>query len=238
MFKVTKYNTLRPFDWFLILGVILANIIYSILESDFDLVGSVAAVTGVICVVLVAKGNIINYFFGLINVSLYAWISFKAGLFGDAALNAFYYLPMQFIGWYGWVNKRESDNSVTVVALRMSQVQRLYLSLFTLFAVAVVALILKYFGDPQPVKDSATTVLSIIAMFLMVKRYTEQWVLWIAVNIISVVMWSIAFTRGESHSVLMVIMWIFYLMNSVNGLINWMTLSRNSLKESRLHANR
>ncbi len=238
MFKVTKYNTLRPFDWFLILGVILANIIYSILESDFDLVGSVAAVTGVICVVLVAKGNIINYFFGLINVSLYAWISFKAGLFGDAALNAFYYLPMQFIGWYGWVNKRESDNSVTVVALRMSQVQRLYLSLFTLVAVAVVALILKYFGDPQPVKDSATTVLSIIAMFLMVKRYTEQWVLWIAVNIISVVMWSIAFTRGESHSVLMVIMWIFYLMNSVNGLINWMTLSRNSLKESRLHANR
>jgi nicotinamide mononucleotide transporter len=64
MHKFKKLNTLKPFDWLLILGVISANIIYSVLENDFDVVGSLAGITGVVCVVLVAKGNILNYFFG------------------------------------------------------------------------------------------------------------------------------------------------------------------------------
>jgi nicotinamide mononucleotide transporter len=83
------------------------------------------------------------------------------------------------------------------------------------------------FNDPQPVKDSATSVLSVIAMFLMVRRFMEQWTLWVAVNIISIVMWSIALVKGESHSALMVIMWIFYLANSINGWITWVRLSKN-----------
>ncbi|MDD3272548.1 MAG: nicotinamide riboside transporter PnuC, partial [Bacteroidales bacterium] len=96
MIKFNKINTLNSFDWFLIIGVILSNIIHMLLTESFDIAGSLAGITGVICVVLVAKGNIINYLFGLVNVSLYAVIAYKAELYGDAALNAFYYLPMQF----------------------------------------------------------------------------------------------------------------------------------------------
>jgi nicotinamide mononucleotide transporter len=175
--------------------------------------------------VLVAKGNIFNYLFGLINVSLYAIISFKAELYGDAALNALYYLPMQFVGWMLWLKKRESEVSVTVVGKRLNLRERLVLSVVSLSLVLIVAFILKIAGDPQPLKDSATTVLSVIAMFLMVKTYMEQWVLWVAVNIISIVMWTIAYANGVEHSLLMVIMWIFYLANSVNGWINWAKLT-------------
>lgn len=224
MIKFGKINTLRPFDWFLILGVIVSNIVHMLLTDSFDLMGSAAGITGVICVVLVAKGNIINYFFGLINVSLYAIIAFKAELYGDAVLNALYYLPMQFIGWFMWLKKRENRESVTVVGRRFKSMERFALFAISLVLVMIVAVILKKFDDPQPLKDSATTVLSIIAMFLMVKTYMEQWVLWVTVNIISIVMWSIAFANGEQHSLLMVIMWFFYLANSVNGWINWSKL--------------
>lgn len=227
MIKFGELNTLKPFDWFLIIGVISVNFIYSILEKEFDLIGSLAGVTGLICVVLVAKGNILNYLFGVINVSLYAWISYKASLYGDAGLNAFYYLPMQFIGWYSWVGKRKHEESVTVKAKRMDSKERLFLSLFSFISVALIAWILDIFEDPQPIKDASTTVLSVIAMFLMVRRYMEQWLLWVVVNIISVVIWVIAFTRGESHSALMVIMWLFYLANSVNGWVTWVRLSQN-----------
>jgi nicotinamide mononucleotide transporter len=227
MHKFKKLNTLKPFDWLLILGVISANIIYSVLENDFDVVGSLAGITGVVCVVLVAKGNILNYFFGLVNVALYAYVSFKAQLYGDAALNALYYLPMQFVGWYNWINRRESVDSVTVEARRMSLMQRVWLGLFTVSTVSLTAWVLYLFRDPQPVKDAATTVLSVIAMFLMVRRFMEQWVLWVVTNIISVVMWVVALANGEAHSALMIIMWVFYLANSLNGWVTWAKLSRS-----------
>ena len=91
-----KTRILSLYDWFLIIGVIASNILYSILSGNIDFVGSVASIAGVLCVVLVAKGSIWNYLFGVVNVSMYAYISYKAALYGDAALNALYYFPMQF----------------------------------------------------------------------------------------------------------------------------------------------
>lgn len=219
-------NTLKPFDWFLILGIVTTNVIYSILQKEIDFIGSIAAITGVICVVMVAKGNILNYVFGIINVSLYAWISYKAALYGDAVLNAFYYLPMQFIGWFSWMKRRESNDSVTVKTKQMDILQRLLLFFISVAFVVAGGFVLKYFNDPQPFKDSATTVLSVIAMFLMVKTFMEQWILWAVVNVISIVMWIFAFIRGDMHSMLMVIMWVFYLINSLNGWYTWYQLSR------------
>lgn len=221
MLHFRKLNTLSPFDWFLIVGIVSLNIVHSILLREIDLIGSIAGISGVVCVVLCAKGNILNYLFGLINVALYAYISYKAELYGDAALNALYYVPMQFIGWYSWLGKRETKDSVTVTSKKMNAHERVFLSLFSVFMVLLVGFILGKFNDPQPYKDSATTVLSVIAMFLMVKAYTEQWALWVVVNVLSVVMWIVAFIRGDAHSMLMVIMWVFYLVNSINGWYTW-----------------
>ena len=225
MIKFKHINTLGAFEWFLILGIIFSSLLYSILQREIDILGTVAAVTGVICVVLAAKGNIMNYIFGLVNVALFAWISFKAGLYGEAALNALYFLPMQFLGWYNWVKKREAEESVTVIGQRLTYSERIQLILLSVAATAVTAWLLDIFDDPQPIKDAATTVLSIIAMFLMVRRYMEQWVLWVVVNIISVTIWIVAAIEGEAHAVLMIIMWAFYLINSINGWITWLKLS-------------
>lgn len=225
--KLKELNTLSPFDWFLIAGVIAVSSIYSYLEGVADFTGMAAAISGVICVVLVAKGNILNYIFGIVNVSLYAYISFKAALYGDSALNALYYLPMQFIGWYSWMKGRGARGGVTILAKRMTKVERVILLAISTIALLIIAYLLDLAGDPQPLKDSATTVLSVIAMFLMVRRYMEQWVLWVVVNIISVIMWSVALSRGESHSALMVIMWLFYLANSINGWYTWLKLSKS-----------
>lgn len=225
-------KVLNLYDWFLITGVIVSNIVYSIMTGTLDLLGSVAAITGVLCVVLVAKGSIWNYLFGLMNVSLYAYISYKASLYGDAALNALYYVPMQFIGWWQWrkrgaaVSEAESKgNGVQVKARRFTWGQRAVLAAACLAAVLAVGFVLKHLGDPQPFKDSTTTVLSIVAQALMALAFMEQWALWIITNIVSVVMWCVCVSRGEAHAGVMVIMWVFYLLNSVNGLRVWLKLS-------------
>ncbi len=226
-------KVLSLYDWFLIAGVIASNIIYSLLTGTLDLLGSVAGITGVLCVVLVAKGSIWNYAFGLVNVSLYALISYKASLYGDAALNALYYVPMQFIGWWQWrkrgaaVSEAEaSGNGVQVEARRFTWMQRVWLVIGCAAAIIATGFILRHLGDPQPFKDSTTTVLSIVAQALMALAFMEQWCLWIITNIVSVVMWVICVARGEAHAGVMVIMWTFYLLNSLNGLRVWLKLSK------------
>ena len=226
-------KVLSLYDWFLIAGVIASNIIYSALSGNVDIVGSVAGIAGVLCVVLVAKGSIWNYVFGIVNVSMYAYISYKAALYGDAALNALYYVPMQFIGWWQWrrrgaaVSGAEAGGSgVQVKARRFTWHQRAILALGCAAGVIAVGYVLKHFGDPQPFKDSATTVLSIVAQALMALAFMEQWALWIITNVISVVMWCICVARGEAHAAVMVIMWVFYLLNSLNGFRVWLKLSR------------
>ena len=228
-----KNKVLSLYDWFLIVGVLVSNVVYSVLTGTLDVVGSVAGITGVMCVVLVAKGSIWNYAFGLVNVSLYAWISYKAALYGDAGLNAFYYLPMQFVGWWQWRKRgaamseaETGGKSVQVQARRFDWGQRFLLAMGCAAAVVAGGYLLKYLGDPQPFKDSATTVLSIVAQALMALAFMEQWALWIITNVISVAMWSVCMSRGDAHAVVMVIMWFFYLLNSVNGLRVWLKLSK------------
>ena len=228
-----KNRILSLYDWFLIVGVIASNIIYTILSGNVDIVGSVAGIAGVLCVVLVAKGSIWNYLFGIINVSMYAYISYKAELYGDAVLNAFYYVPMQLIGYWQWrkrgaaVSEAQAEGQgVQVKARRFTWNQRALLAIGCAAAVIAVGFILKHFGDPQPFKDSTTTVLSIIAQALMALAFMEQWALWIITNIVSVVMWCVCVARGEAHAAVMVIMWVFYLLNSINGLRVWLRLSR------------
>ena len=226
-------KVLSLYDWFLIAGVIVSNVVYSLLTGTMDVLGSIAAITGVLCVVLVAKGSIWNYLFGLVNVSLYAYISYKASLYGDAALNALYYLPMQFIGWWQWRRRgaamsaaEAGDSGVQVKARRFTWKQRAILFLGCAVAVVAVGFLLKHVGDPQPFKDSTTTVLSIVAQMLMALAFMEQWALWIITNIVSVVMWCVCVSRGEAHAGVMVIMWMFYLLNSINGMRVWMKLSK------------
>ena len=233
-----KNKILSAYDWFLIVGVIVSNVVYSLLSGNIDIIGSVAGVAGVLCVVLVAKGSIWNYVFGVVNVSLYAYISYKASLYGDAGLNALYYFPMQFIGWWQWrkrgaaMSQNEAGaQSVQVKARRFNWKQRALLFVGCAAAVIAGGFLLKYLGDPQPFKDSTTTVLSIVAQALMALAFMEQWVLWIITNIVSVVMWCICVARGDAHAAVMVIMWVFYLLNSLNGLRVWLALSKSSTKE-------
>ena len=213
----------------------MSNIIYSALTGNVDIFGSVAGIAGVLCVVLVAKGSIWNYLFGIVNVSMYAYISYKAEIYGDAALNALYYFPMQFIGWWQWrkrgaaMSAAEADGGdVQVKARRLDWRQRTILFAGCTVAVVAVGFILQYLGDPQPFKDSTTTVLSLVAQALMALAIMEQWILWIITNVVSVIMWCVCVYRGEAHAAVMVIMWSFYLLNAVNGLRVWQKLSKPS----------
>ncbi|MDR2083572.1 MAG: nicotinamide riboside transporter PnuC [Bacteroidales bacterium] len=217
--KAIKFFT--PYEWFLLISIITLNVIVAIITGEVKLLSIIAAVSGVLCVVLVAKKHISNYVFGLIQVSLYAYLSWGVGYWGEVALNALYYVPMQFIGFALWRKRLKEGSKTEVKSRRLSDEHRVIMFIASLVLVLIGAQILAYFNDPAPYLDSLTTVLSVIAMLLMVNTYSEQWYLWIVVNVATITMWLMAYFRGEPNALVISTMWIVYLLNSINGLVQW-----------------
>ena len=67
--------------------------------------------------------------------------------------------------------------------------------------------------------------MSVIAMILMVFVFVEQWVLWILVDIVSIIMWFTVVING-GNDVAVLVMWVAFLVNAVYGLYNWIQLAK------------
>lgn len=195
-------------------------------------IGTLSAVTGVISVVLCAKGRVSNYVFGMVYVTAYAYVAFQNKLYGEVMMNLLYYVPMNVIGFVTWTKlakkKAESaqtgDVSKDVETRHMSSKQR-----WMTFVIAVVVILaywqlLKFMGGNLALIDSCSTIVSIIAMYLQVMRYTESWIMWIFTNLISIVLWLTAMLTQDSNNITMLLMWSAYLVNSTYGYINWKKL--------------
>lgn len=202
--------------WLLIACAVITGL--SIYWQD-TLMGIISATTGVACVVCTGKGKLSAYVFGLVNSVLYAIISYKARLYGETMLNALYYVPMQFIGFYIW-SKNMNKETHEVKKIHMKNSARILWLLTMVVATIVYGFILKKLGDAMPFVDSFTTVSSVVAMIISVKMYSEQWWIWILVDIFSVYMWWTNFSVGNDNMATL-LMWIIYLGNAIIMCIKW-----------------
>lgn len=203
-------------SWLVIACAIITGL--SVYWQD-TLIGIISSTTGVACVVCTGKGKLSAYLFGLVNSVLYAIISLNAHLYGETMLNAIYYVPMQFVGFYVW-NKHMNSETKEVEKRHMDMKGRLLLLIVMIAATYVYGLFLRSIGDAMPFVDSFTTVSSVIAMIISVKMFAEQWWIWVAVDVFSVYMWWCNFkTGGDNMATLL--MWTVYLGNAIIMLVKW-----------------
>ena len=220
---------LNAFDLFLILGTTAVSIASSLLGDGWDTLGFIVAVTGIINLVLCAKGNLWNYLFGIIYNAIYVYIAWHSKLYADSAIYLLYYLPMQFVGWAQW-KKNQNQDSGAVNAVHLTRKTALVLLAVAIVLIPLFAWILSRpaIGDAQPWLDATTTVVSILAMYMMVKAIAEQWYIWVVLDAVQVIKWTVATIRGEEHAALMLVMFAFFLANAVYGLIQWNRLARQA----------
>lgn len=220
---------LNAFDLFLILGTTAVSIASSLLGDGWDTLGFIVAVTGIINLVLCAKGNLWNYLFGIIYNAIYVYIAWHSKLYADSAIYLLYYLPMQLVGWAQW-KKNQNQDSGAVNAVHLTRKTALVLLAVAIVLIPLFAWILSRpaIGDAQPWLDATTTVVSILAMYMMVKAIAEQWYIWVVLDAVQVIKWTVATIRGEEHAALMLVMFAFFLANAVYGLIQWNRLARQA----------
>lgn len=188
--------------------------------------GIISATTGVACVVCTGKGKLSAYVFGAINTLLYAIISYKAKFYGEVMLNALYYFPLQFYGMYVW-SKNMNSETHEVEKRFMNKKGRLIMSLSVIGGTVAYGFILRAMGGTLPFVDALSTVVSVVAMIVSIKMYVEQWMLWIVVDVVTVIMWVFAFMKGND-SIATLLMWIVYLANAVIMYRKWAKEAKKS----------
>ncbi len=211
--------TLFEISWLIISTLTMLTL--SIVWGDSPM-ALISGVTGIISVVLCAKGKISTYAFACVNVGLYAIIAYQNRLFGEVMLNGFYYLPMNIVGFYMW--RKQKDDEGTVIARRLTAKQIILLIIGLLIAITAYWRVLVALGGNLQLIDSITTILSIVAFLLQIGRFMEQWILWMIINVFSITMWSLLLGTPEG-SVTMIIMFSAYLINGVYGFRNCLKLS-------------
>jgi len=203
-------------SWLVISSLLVVGL--SLMWGD-SLLAIFSSLAGIISVVLCAKGKIENYAFGMINAITYAYLCYQAHIFGETMYNILM-IPMIIIGVISWKKNMEANES-EVKARNLTPAGWLILIVGSILAVAAYSFILKALGGAFALVDAASTTFSVIATLLMLARYSEQWVMWVIVNAVSVVLWAIAFINGNGSGITYLVMWIAYLFNSVYGYINW-----------------
>lgn len=188
------------------------------------LMGIISAIAGVACVVCTGKGKLSAYIFGMINTFLYAIISYKARFYGEVMLNALYYFPMQFYGIYVW-SQHMNEETHEVEKKEMQPGRKVLLGIIVLAATVTYGFILQTLGGALPYVDALSTVVSVVAMIISIQMYAEQWILWIVVDVVTVVMWVFAFMQ-KSDSIATLLMWVVYLVNAFVMYVKWMREAR------------
>ncbi|HDX0981338.1 TPA: nicotinamide riboside transporter PnuC [Pasteurella multocida] len=213
----------KPFEVAWLSLFLIAQIVIYIQNPD-SILGMISGISGILCVVFVSKGKVSNYFFGLIFAYTYFYVAWQANYLGEMNTVLYVYIPAQFIGYFLWREnlQKGSEGAESVIAKSLTlKGWAIVLGTITIGTLLFVQA-LNAAGGSSTGLDGLTTVIVVVAQLLMILRYREQWLLWIALNVISIVLW----TQAKEGSLTMVTMYSAYLLNSLYGYYNWTKLEK------------
>ena len=240
---MTEKQFNRYFNAFILVGMTVVTCIVTAIklrgggDSFWLLLSAFGSLMGVAATVCSANGWIITFLFGFLDVSIYGvacWMNWRgggAGL-GNALLHFAYFVPMQLVGFLQW-KKRGAKASRQVKARRLSAAMRWGWLGISLAATVILYLILCRFDRSAAegflrvavLLDVIPLVCNIIGQLMMSTAYMEQWIFWMAVNVFSIALW---LNSSQSFAPVYIVKYSFYLVNSINGLRIWLSLSREA----------
>jgi nicotinamide mononucleotide transporter len=149
----------------------------------------IAVFTGIASVWFARRESILTYPVGLINTTIYIYISFKYHLLGESAVN-FYYTVMSLYGWFMWMKRNKQHEKILHVTFsdtKMWQSQFLFFGLiYASFYLSLVFLKENFYEGAIPWGDAFASATAFTGMWLMTRKKVESWYWWIATNIASI----------------------------------------------------
>lgn len=210
------------FDRLFLASMLFLQIVVFIVNPD-TILNIIAGISGVISVVLCAKGKISFYFIGFVQTTTYLFLAWQNCFYGEVLENIFYLVTMIW-GIFVWKKNivKNEDGSQNVKALKFTPLKWILSIIGTITATIVVGYWLTTIGSQQAYTDAATNVLAIFAQILMVKRYREQWIWWLIIDVLCIKLWIVAGNWS------MVAMYIAWTINCIYGWYNWSKINKGN----------
>jgi nicotinamide mononucleotide transporter len=206
-------------------------------QKTLYVVSGLASFTGILSVVLSSKEHRYAFIYGFINCVTFGIYAFAYGYAGNFQLNMFY-LPLQIWGYLQWSKDDctidTKENNIKVLKIHQKVIYVLvcfafwYIFYFEIpeFTKFVTQFIVQQEYPYESnivarILDSGIVSISIIAQYLLIKKYYECWILWTIVNIFNIIMFSGTLGDNNFISVNIIIMTTFYQLNVFYGFYLW-----------------
>lgn len=189
-------------------------------------------VLGLLYLWLEYRADIRLWIVGLIMPLVHGALYYKAGLYADCSMQVYYVLAGLY-GWIVWRNatrkKVKTARSAESKAARIVHTPLRYVA--GLIAVYVAAhagiyfVLAEFTNSTVPFWDAMTTAASIVAMWMLSRKYVEQWLVWLAVDLITVCLYlykDIPLTAG---------LYALYSALAVAGYLRWRRAAAGSSNE-------
>ena len=169
--KEELFSGWKPFEVIWLFLFIAAQVGVYIYSPD-SLLGMIAGISGLICVVFVSKGKISNYFFGLIFAYSYFYVAWGANFLGEMNTTLYVYIPAQFIGYFLWKqNMQKAEGADAVIAKSLTLKGWIFLAVFITVGTLLLVQALNAAGGSSTGLDGLTTIIVVAAQGLMLLRY-------------------------------------------------------------------
>ena len=145
------------------------------------------AALGLLYIYFSIKQNILTWPTGLLTSLLYTYVFFQSKFYADMGLQV-YYVGISVYGWFYWL-KGEQKNKTSKYVLVKKTSKSLFIKITVLSVIlfsAILTILLNFTDSDVPISDSLTTTLSIVATWMLARKYIEHWIIWIFVDLFSV----------------------------------------------------
>ena len=197
----------------------------SLLESIYNglvqttWIEAIAVISGIVSVWYSRKENILVFPTGLLNTTIYIYLSFKGHLLGEASVNL-YYTIMSLYGWYLWTRKNQTNQEFILQITNSNTKERIQQFLFFAAVYAIIYFALVYLRksfapEAIPWADALASASAYTAMWLMAKKKVESWFWWVLTNIASIPLY---FIKGYTFTS---VQFIVLLILAIAGWIEW-----------------
>ena len=211
------------------------NVFFEFLGVKMSYLEFYATLTGLVAVILSVRENVWSWILGLANVVLAFIMFYQIQLYPDMFLQIFFFIT-NIIGFWQWKFPKKQEANLCN-ELKISQLSLKQFGLFSLiglictallgtFAKNLSELIPEIFSKPSafPYMDSFTTIMSIFATFLLIRKKVEAWWIWLAVDIISTYMYFVKDVKLYS------LLYAVFCVIALFGAINWTKEYRKAMK--------
>ena len=149
----------------------------------------VGVALGLLYLWLEYRANIWLWAVGAVMPVVHGVLYFRSGLYADCAMQTYYVLAAiyGFIIWYGG-RAASAKKAGAPAGIRHTPLRRIapLAAAYALLHGAIYWLLVRFTDSTVPFWDAMTTALSIVAMFMLSRKHVEQWLVWLAVDAVTV----------------------------------------------------